>query len=253
MGSIWQRWLSAYHALGSPRGCYGWIQRWITPLSILTLLGLLAGLALGLGFAPADALQGNSFRIIYVHVPAALVAQSGYVLMAVCGVVYWVWQLKMAAWAAQAIAPVGSAFCVIALATGAIWGKPTWGTYWVWDARLTSMLILLFLYTGVMALQHAIEHGAMRHKAAAILALLGTVNIPIIKYSVEWWNTLHQPATLTLTSKPSMHPDMLMPLLIMIAVAYAGFALLAMLRLRYLILVYEGHKRWFKNYLEQSR
>ena len=141
-------------------------------------------------------------------------------------------------------------FCLIALLTGAIWGKPTWGTWWVWDARLTSMLMLLFLYFGVMALQQAMESEEAAYKAGAILALVGVVNIPIIKYSVEWWNTLHQPATLKLTEKPSMHPDMLWPLLIMIVSTYLLFALLVILRTRNEILLHERKRVWVKKILE---
>jgi heme exporter protein C len=203
-------------------------------------------------YAPADYLQGNSFRIIHIHDPAALVAQSGFVMMALAGAVFLIWKMKMAAWVARAVAPVGASFCLIALFTGAIWGKPTWGTWWVWDARLTSMLLLLFLYFGVMALQRAIESEEASHKAGAILALVGLVNIPIIKYSVEWWNTLHQPATLKLTEKPSMHPDMLIPLLIMILTTYVLFALLVILRTRNEILWHERKRSWVQTLPEMS-
>ena len=171
-------------------------------------------------------------------------------MMAVAGAVYLIWRMKMAAWVAKVIAPVGAAFCLIALLTGAIWGKPTWGTWWVWDARLTSMLMLLFLYFGVMALQQAMESEEASYKAGAILALVGLVNIPIIKYSVEWWNTLHQPATLKLTEKPSMHPDMLWPLLIMIVSTYLFFALVVILRTRNEILWHERKRQWVRKILE---
>jgi heme exporter protein C len=157
--------------------------------------------------------------------------------------------MKMAAWVAKVIAPIGASFCLIALLTGAIWGKPTWGTWWVWDARLTSMLMLLFLYFGVIALQRAMESDDASYKAGAILSLVGLVNIPIIKYSVEWWNTLHQPATLKLTEKPSMDPDMLVPLLIMIVTSYVFFALLVILNTRNEILLHERKRSWVKQLL----
>jgi len=224
--------------------------RWIFWLALAAGGTAIVGLVLGLLYAPADYQQGNSFRIIYIHVPAALLAQSAYMMMAVAGAVYLIWRMKMAAWVAKVIAPVGAAFCLIALLTGAIWGKPTWGTWWVWDARLTSMLMLLFLYFGVMALQQAMESEEASYKAGAILALVGLVNIPIIKYSVEWWNTLHQPATLKLTEKPSMHPDMLWPLLIMIVSTYLFFALVVILRTRNEILWHERKRQWVRKILE---
>lgn len=241
---MWQWLVRLYHRLGSPKWFYELTGRWIIWLALLSGVGLLAGLVLGLLFAPADYQQGNSFRIIYIHVPAAIIAQSGYMIMAVAGAVFLIWRMKMAAWVARAVAPLGASFCLIALFTGAIWGKPTWGTWWVWDARLTSMLILLFLYFGVMALQRAIEGDDASHKAGAILALVGLVNIPIIKYSVDWWNTLHQPATLSLTKRPPMDPDMLLPLLIMIVATYLLFALLVILRTRNEILWHERKRSW---------
>lgn len=152
---------------------------------------------LGPGLRPQDYQQGNSFRIIYIHVPAAMLAQSCYVLLAVAGVVGLVWKMKLADVALQCAAPIGAWMTAVALVTGAIWGKPTWGSWWVWDARLTSMLILLFLYFGIIALGQAISNRDSAAKACAVLAIVGVVNIPIIKYSVEWWNTLHQGATFT--------------------------------------------------------
>ncbi|TNC91249.1 MAG: heme ABC transporter permease [Thalassolituus sp.] len=247
---MWQWLKQLYHRLGSPKWFYELTERWIPWLTLAAVATGLVGLVLGLLFAPADYQQGDSFRIIYIHVPAALLAQSAYIMMAVAGAVYLIWRMKMAAWVARVIAPIGASFCLIALLTGAIWGKPTWGTWWVWDARLTSMLMLLFLYFGVMALQQAMESEEAAYKAGAILALVGVVNIPIIKYSVEWWNTLHQPATLKLTEKPSMHPDMLWPLLIMIVSTYLLFALLVILRTRNEILLHERKRVWVKKILE---
>lgn len=247
---MWQWIVRLYHRLGSPKWFYEMTERWIFWLALAAGGSAIVGLVLGLLYAPADYQQGDSFRIIYIHVPAALLAQSAYMMMAVAGAVYLIWRMKMAAWVAKVIAPVGAAFCLIALLTGAIWGKPTWGTWWVWDARLTSMLMLLFLYFGVMALQQAMESEEASYKAGAILALVGLVNIPIIKYSVEWWNTLHQPATLKLTEKPSMHPDMLWPLLIMIVSTYLFFALVVILRTRNEILWHERKRQWVRKILE---
>ena len=247
---MWQWLVRLYHRLGSPKWFYEMTERWIFWLALAAGGSAIVGLVFGLLYAPADYQQGDSFRIIYIHVPAALLAQSAYMMMAVAGAVYLIWRMKMAAWVAKVIAPVGAAFCLIALLTGAIWGKPTWGTWWVWDARLTSMLMLLFLYFGVMALQQAMDSEEASYKAGAILALVGLVNIPIIKYSVEWWNTLHQPATLKLTEKPSMHPDMLWPLLIMIVSTYLFFALVVILRTRNEILWHERKRQWVRKILE---
>ncbi|MFP6845955.1 MAG: heme ABC transporter permease [Thalassolituus sp.] len=246
---MWQWLTQLYHRMGSPKWFYELTTPWIPWLAAISIIGTVVGLVLGLAYAPADYLQGNSFRIIYIHVPAAILAQSAFMMMAVAGAVYLIWRMKMAAWVAKVIAPIGASFCLIALMTGAIWGKPTWGTWWVWDARLTSMLMLLFLYFGVIALQRAMESDDASYKAGAILSLVGLVNIPIIKYSVEWWNTLHQPATLKLTEKPSMDPDMLVPLLIMIVTSYVFFALLVILNTRNEILLHERKRSWVKQLL----
>jgi len=247
---MWQWLVRLYHRLGSPKWFYEITEKWIPWLVVVSIVGAVVGLVWGLAFAPADYQQGDSFRIIYIHVPAAILAQSAYMMMAIAGAVFLIWRMKMAAWVAKTIAPIGASFCLIALLTGAIWGKPTWGAWWVWDARLTSMLLLLFLYFGVMALHQAMESEDSGHKASAILSLVGLVNIPIIKYSVEWWNTLHQPATLKLTEKPSMAIEMLIPLLIMLVTTYAFFALLVILRTRNEILLHERKRSWVKKILE---
>src|SRR5690554_1806413 len=243
---MWQWLKQLYHRLGSPKWFYDITGRWIPWLAGLSAAGTVVGLIWGLAYAPADYLQGNSFRIIYIHVPTALLAQSAYMMMAVAGAVYLIWKMKMAAWVAKVIAPVGASFCLIALLTGAIWGKPTWGTWWVWDARLTSMLLLLFLYFGVIALQKAMDSEESGFKAAGIMSLVGLVNIPIIKYSVNWWNTLHQPASLKVIEKSTVDWSMLIPLLIMIITAYGFFALLVILRTRNKILWHERKSRWVK-------
>ena len=210
------------HKFGSPRYFYrisGLLLPW---LSTLCLVLMLIGLYLGLVVAPSDYEQGESYRIIYIHVPSAWMSMFIYVLMAVFAAIGLIWRAKLAAVLATASAPIGASFTFLALVTGSIWGKPMWGTWWVWDARLTSELILLFLYFGFMALQSAISDRQTAWRAASILLLVGVVNIPIIHFSVEWWYTLHQPATITKFDKPSIHVSMLIPLLLM-AVAFKLF------------------------------
>lgn len=229
---MWQWLKRLYHRLGSPKWFYEISARWIPWLVVLSAVGAVTGIVWGLAYAPADYLQGNSFRIIYIHVPAAILAQSAYMMMAVAGAIYLIWRMKMAAWVAKCIAPIGASFCLIALLTGAIWGKPTWGTWWVWDARLTSMLVLFFLYLGYMALNSAFDDPQRGTKASAILAMVGFVNVPIIKFSVDWWNTLHQPASILRMDGPTIHPDMLWPLFLMIGAATAYYLWVLMLRMR---------------------
>lgn len=213
---MWQ----IFHKLGSPKWFFGIASTLMPWLLWIGVPLLLAGLGWGLAFAPQDYLQGNSYRIIFIHVPSAFLAQSVYIMMAVGGLVTLVWRMKLADVFVKAVAPVGAVLTFLALFTGAVWGKPTWGTWWIWDARLTSMLILLFLYFGVIALGAAISDEKSSARAVAVLVLVGVVNIPIIKYSVEWWNTLHQPATFKLTEKPSMPAEMWVPLLLSVLGLY---------------------------------
>jgi heme exporter protein C len=235
-----------FHKLGSPRYFFDLSGKWLPWIGVSALLLLCLGMVWGLAFAPEDYQQGNSYRIMYVHVPAAILAQSSYVMMASAAVVFLVWKIKLADIAMQCAAPIGATVTFIALVTGAIWGKPTWGAYWVWDARITSMLILLFLYLGVIALQYAYQSVDAASKAGAILALVGTVNIPIIYKSVDWWYTLHQPATIKLTSAPSMHPDMFQPLLVMILGFYIFYALALIVGTRSEILRRERKTGWVR-------
>jgi heme exporter protein C len=215
-------------------------------LSAATLILLVTGLVWGMGFAPEDVRQGNSFRIIYLHVPAAFLALAGYFLMASAGAVGLIWKMKLSYMVMKCAAPIGAAITFVALFTGAVWGKPTWGSYWVWDARVTSMLILFFLYVGVMALRNAFHSQEAGSKASAVLALVGTVNIPIIYKSVDWWFTLHQPSTIKLTSAPTMHPDMFQPLLVMILGFYCFYALALLLSVRVEILKRERKTAWVR-------
>jgi heme exporter protein C len=203
----------------------------------------------GLAFAPEDYQQGNSYRIMYVHVPAAILAQSSYVMMASAAVVFLVWKIKLADIAMQCAAPIGATVTFIALVTGAIWGKPTWGTYWVWDARLTSTLVLFFLFIGVIALRSAMESREAAGRAAAVLAVVGVINLPIIKFSVNWWFTLHQPASFSLTEKPAMPAEMWLPLLVMVIGYYLFFFTAWMLRMRAEILQRESRTQWVKDWV----
>lgn len=181
----------------------------------LTVVLLVAGLYFGLFVAPEDYQQGNTVRIMFVHVPAAWMALFIYTMMAVSSAAGLIWKHPVADLSAKAAAPIGACFTFLALVTGSLWGQPMWGTFWVWDARLTSMLILLFLYLGYMAIWESFDDPAKAAKAAAILVLIGVINVPIIKFSVDWWNTLHQPASVATLSGPKIHSSILTPLLIM--------------------------------------
>ena len=226
------------------------IGPWLAGLCAL-LLGV--GLFLGLFVAPTDYEQGESYRIIFVHVPSAWLSMFVYMVMAFCSVLVLVWKMKLADVVAQVSAPIGASFTFLALATGSLWGKPMWGTWWEWDARLTSELILLFIYIGYMALRAAIDNPSSASRAAAILALVGVVNIPIIHFSVDWWNTLHQPASIMKFDKPSIHPSMLLPLLLM-ALGFTVFYFVTMLlKTRTIILQREAGSAWVRERIEVNR
>ena len=203
------------------------------PVLLAVAVVLIAiGLWLGLAASPADYQQGDSVRIMYIHVPSAWLALFGYTGLAACGLFALVWRHALADVLAKATAPVGAAFAAITLVTGSLWGKPTWGTYWVWDARLTSVLILFFLYLGHIALTHAFEDEARGARSAAILALVGVVNVPIIKWSVDWWSTLHQPASITRLASPAIDPAMLKPLFVMAGGLFSYFFAVVLMRAR---------------------
>ncbi len=204
------------------------MQRFANPTRFMSLSGavlpwlsaaaailILVGLYLAFFVAPPDYQQGQTVKIMFIHVPAAWLAMMGYTLIAVASVVSLIWRHPLADVAAKTAAPVGACFTFLALVTGSLWGKPMWGTYWVWDARLTSMLILFFLYLGLIAIWQAIEDPSRAGRAAAILALVGFVNVPIIKFSVDWWNTLHQPASVFRMGGPTIDPSLLTPLFVM--------------------------------------
>ena len=206
--------------------------RVLPPLAVFAFVASVAGVVWGLFFAPADWQQGDAVRIMYVHVPAAWLASAGYVTLAACSVASLVWRHPLADLAAAEISPVGAGFAAICLATGGIWGKPMWGAWWVWDARLTSMLVLFFLYLGHVALINAFDEPQRGYRAGAILALVGVVDLPIIKFSVEWWNTLHQPDSISLTGAPTMYVGMLWPLGLCALGFTAAFAAIILARLR---------------------
>ena len=196
----------------------------------MAVLATGSGFVWGLALSPADYQQGDTVRVMYVHVPAAWMAMACYALMAVLSASFLVWKHHLAGIAALAAAPVGACFTAIALITGSLWGKPTWGTWWVWDARLTSVLVLFFLYLGYLALAGAFDDRSRGLRAASLLALVGIINLPIIKFSVDWWNTLHQPASILRAGGPSIHVSMLWPLMIT-ALGFAAF-LVAILLVR---------------------
>jgi heme exporter protein C len=206
---------------------------WIT---IAAIFFISAGLYQGLFISPADYQQGETVRIMYVHVPSAWMAMFCYTLLAVASGSFLIWKHPLADIAAQAAAPIGAGFTAMALITGALWGQPMWGTWWVWDARLTSVLILFFLYLGYMALVNAFDEPERGARAGAILALVGVVNVPIIKFSVDWWNTLHQPASLTRLDAPAIDPAMLVPLLMMAVGFKLYFLTVLIIRMRVLLM-----------------
>ncbi len=201
-------------------------------LAAAALVLTVTGLGWGLFVSPADWQQGDAVRIMYVHVPCAWLASAGYTGLAVCSILSLIWRHPLADLAAVEIGPVGAGFTALCLATGSLWGKPMWGAWWVWDARLTSVLVLFFLYLGHVALVRAFDDPTRGYRAGAILALVGAVNLPIIKFSVDWWNTLHQPASIGLTGAPSMAPAMRWPLLIAALGYTLVFATIVTVRLR---------------------
>jgi heme exporter protein C len=237
------------HKLASPPHAYriaGRLAPWFGwPAFLLILAGLLGGLVL----APADYQQGDGFRILYVHAPSAWMSMFIYGTMAATAAIGLIWRIKLAHGVAAASAPVGAWFTFLALATGSIWGKPMWGTWWVWDARLTSELILLFLYLGLIALRASIEDRERADRATAVRAFVGVVNLPIIHYSVYWWNTLHQGATISKLGKPSITGDMLWPLLVMLAGFTLYYLAVLMTRLRAEILRRERDASWLRTEL----
>ncbi|WP_233126627.1 heme ABC transporter permease CcmC [Polynucleobacter sphagniphilus] len=213
---------------------------------LATLLGV-AGLWISFFVAPADAVQGQGYRIIFVHVPASWMSMFIYMVMAAWAAIGLIFNTRLSAMMAQALAPTGALMAFLSLWTGAFWGKPMWGAWWVWDARLTSELILLFLFLGFMALQASIDDARRADKAGAILALVGIVNVPIIYFSVKWWNTLHQGSSVSMTKAPAMAHTMLWGMLLMALCFWMYSIAIALMRVRVIILERESHSDWVKN------
>ncbi len=243
---------SFFHRLASPKHFYRIAGAFIPWLGGLTALLFLAGLYLGLVAAPPDYQQGESYRIMFIHVPSAWMSMFVYVFMAVLSGIHLIWNIKLADVMAGSSAVLGASFTFLALVTGSLWGKPMWGTWWVWDARLTSELILLFLYLGYIALVSAIEDKRAAGRAGGVLILVGVVNIPIIHYSVEWWNTLHQGPTVTKLDKPSIHFSMLLPLLVMALAFQFYYFTLVLMRARSELLERERRSAWIQELFAES-
>ena len=237
------KWLHPYAKSETQYRLLGKIQ---PVLGVLSALLLVVAFVWGLAFAPKDYQQGDSYRIIFIHVPAAIWSMGVYGSMAVAALVALVWQIRQASLAMVSMAPIGAVFAFISLVTGAIWGKPMWGTWWVWDARLTSALVLFFLYLGVLALYSAFQDRNIGAKAAGILSIVGVINLPIIHFSVEWWNTLHQGATITKFDKPSMAVEMLIPLLLAIFGSMIFMIWFSILRYRSALLKDESKRPWVR-------
>lgn len=239
---IKQQWLS-------PKGFYqntGYLLPWC---AAFTLIGLIVGMYTGLITVPADYKQGEAFRIIYIHVPAAILSMGIYTFMAICAAVYVIWQIKLAGLLLEASIPLGALFTFIALTTGSIWGKPMWGTWWIWDARLTSELILLFLYLSVFVLSKSIKNYELSLKAISVFVLVGFIDIPIIHYSVKWWATLHQGSSFTLFSKPKVDASMLYPIYFMFFSFISFFLWMILSRCRDEILFKEKQTKWVQKLL----
>jgi len=236
-----------FHKLGSPPYFYRLAGRFLPWLYAIALVTGAVGLYGGLFIAPADYQQGDSFRMIYVHVPCAWMSLFVYAFMAANAFVALVWRIKLSETLAMASAPIGAAFTFITLVTGSLWGKPMWGTWWTWDARLTSELVLLFLYLGVIGLYNAIEDTRQAARAAAFLALIGIVNLPIVHYSVVWWNTLHQGTTVSLMGQSKISAGMLWPLLTMAISTHVYFFASLLARSRAALLSLESGKEWVRD------
>ena len=250
--SLWVRFKLWFHRTGSPEHFYRLAGRLTPWFGWSCLIFMIWGLYQGLVIAPADYQQGDSYRIIFIHVPAAWMSMFIYLSMCAAGFVALVWHIKVAEIVAMASAPIGAAFTFITLVTGSLWGKPMWGAYWVWDARLTSELILLFLYLGVIGLYNAVEDRRSAARAAALLAIVGAINIPIIHFSVQWWNTLHQPPSLT-SGGSSIDPSMLWPLLIMV-VAWKFYYIATLLtRTRVRLIEQDQRKQWVADVLSGGK
>ncbi|MFZ3259728.1 MAG: heme ABC transporter permease [Thiobacillus sp.] len=241
--------MNLYH-YASPSTFYPLAGKLIPWFAALAFILTIAGLYISFFVAPTDFQQGEGYRIIFIHVPAAWMSMFIYVVMAFWSAIGLAWNTRLSFVMARALAPTGAMFTFVALWTGAFWGKPMWGAWWVWDARLTSELILLFLYVGVMALQAAIDDPRRADRAGALLNLVGVINVPIIYFSVKWWNTLHQGSSVSLTRAPSMAQTMLWGMLIMALAAWMYTIAVALARARTLVLERERQTEWVRAQLE---
>jgi len=228
----------------SPPSFYPLAGKLIPYFAVLAALLCIAGMWIGLFVAPTDAQQGEGYRIIFLHVPASWMSMFIYIVMAFWSAMALVFNTRLSSMMATALAPTGAMFAALSLITGSLWGKPMWGTWWVWDARLTSELILFFLYVGYLALYAAIDDPRRADKACAVLALVGVVNVPIIYFSVQWWNTLHQGASISMTRAPSMARTMLLGMLLMALAAWMYSIAVALYRVRAIMLERERHADW---------
>ncbi|ABI58349.1 heme ABC transporter permease CcmC [Nitrosomonas eutropha] len=228
----------------SPKMFYPLAGKLIPWFAVAAAMLTIIGMYVGFFMAPTDAQQGEGYRIIFLHVPVSWMSMFIYLVMAFWAAIGLAFNNRLAAMMASALAPTGAMFTFLSLWTGALWGKPMWGTWWVWDARLTSELILLFLYIGFMALQSAVDEPRRADKAGAVLALVGVVNIPIIYFSVQWWNTLHQGASVSLTQAPSMAALMLIGMLLMALASWMYTVAIVLMRVRCIILEREQHAGW---------
>ncbi|MGI9342708.1 MAG: heme ABC transporter permease [Gammaproteobacteria bacterium] len=241
-----------FHKLGSPPHFFRiaeLLRPWLLWPSIALMIVATYG---GLVMAPADYQQGDGFRIIYVHVPSAYLMSTIYGLMAVASAIGLIWRMKLAHAVAASCAPIGASFSALALISGALWGKPMWGTYWEWDPRLTSTLILFFVYIGYMSLRASFEEVGKADRASAVLALVGAVNLPIIHYSVIWWSSLHQGPSLKKMDAPSIPGDMLWPLLLMIFASTLFFGAMLLSRVRAEVLDRERNSRWVRDLVQDK-
>ena len=237
------------HQFASPKTYLFQVNKFYNYIFYTSISIYVLSITWGLLFVPEDFVQGNSFRIIYLHVPASFLSQSLYAAMAIASVTYLIWRVKLAAYLIIAIAPIGAMVTFIALSSGSIWGIPTWGTWWQWDARITSTLILFIMYLGLISLHGSFSNYEKADKLLSWLVIVGFVNIPIIKKSVDWWSTLHQSASITLTNKPSIDPSMLYPL-IGSTIGFFGLIIcLVIISSKVQIIKRESTKSWIKDYV----
>lgn len=233
-----------WYKYAAPANFYPLAGKMIPGFAIVTALLFVVGLYVGFFVAPTDFQQGEAYRIIFIHVPAAWMGMFLYVLMAIYAGIGWAFNARLASMMATAISPTGAIFTFISLVTGSLWGRPAWGVWWVWDARLTSTLILMFLYIGFISLQSSIDEPRRADRAGAVLALVGLINVPIIYFSVQWWNSLHQGATIRIANKPTMAPSMLAAMLILLAACWMYSIAVVLVRVRYIIRERESEAPW---------